>query len=65
MATQNTIQFFFIAPDGTDITGTEQIHGYQFQDFFDCDIETATADTLRAAYKGVDCDGVGVTWKEG
>jgi hypothetical protein len=54
MTTDNNITLTWINPNGDDLTG------YRFADFFDCDIETATAAELTAAYKCADCDGIEV-----
>jgi hypothetical protein len=57
-----TITFRFVDRAGRDITGADEVQGYTFRDFFDCDIATATDAELSAAYKGADSDGVGVRW---
>lgn len=54
----------FIDRHGRDVTGTEEVAGYTFQAFFECDIDTANLDDLMQGYKGPDCDGIGVAWSE-
>lgn len=65
-----TVTFRFIDHTGLDVTGSEAVQGYHWADYFDgaiqkvVDAETVEqADTLlRAAYKGCDCEGIGVRW---
>lgn len=63
------ITFRFVDRNGTDITGTETVTGYAFRDFFapgaaDADGTPATVRAaLTSAYRGRDCDGVGVEWE--
>lgn len=54
--------FRFIDQSGEDITGTSEVAGYFFRDFFDRGLANATHEELVAAYRGPDIDGIGVVW---
>jgi hypothetical protein len=60
----NRSRFRFVDADGRDITGTDEVVGYNVQDFFNCDVQGATEQELAAGYKGADSDGIGVRWVE-
>jgi hypothetical protein len=64
MATVEGREFCFINGSGDDVTGTEEVAGYLVQDFFTCDIRTATDEEIRATYKGPDSEGIGVRWMD-
>lgn len=59
--------------EGRDVTNTEAVLGYNVQDFFDTpldEIQNSRApgevrSLLRAAYRGRDVDGIGLTWEVG
>ena len=66
------IEYKFIDRTGKDVTGTEEVAGYHWADFFrgSDDWACSTATTLEeadrkmaAAYKGRDIDGIGVRWR--
>ena len=64
------VRFIFTDTSGRDISGTDEVDGYHWADYFDEAIQNvAQADSLGAAdallnsaYKGPDADGVGVRW---
>ena len=65
-----TVDFRFIDRGGRDVTGTAEVAGYHWADYFGEAMENvAQADSvgaadalLHAAYKGPDSDGIGVRW---
>lgn len=67
------VRMQFIDRHGRDVTGTEEVDGYRFQDYFTSNIEatlteacgdrTTANEWLRSAYLGPDSDGIGVRWE--
>lgn len=66
----STTTFRFIDRDYQDVTDTDVVHGYVFQDYFDANLGEITnsrapgeiRSLLAASYKGPDVDGIGVLW---
>jgi hypothetical protein len=54
------VRFVFVDQRGRK--GVRRPDGRLVRDYFDCDLESATLDELRAAYKGPDEEGIGVEW---
>lgn len=55
--------FRFVDEDGRAIGNRANLDGYTFRDYFPgVDLGTATPEELAAAYLGVDCDGIAVSW---
>lgn len=57
----STFIFEFVTRDGKPASATDT-QGYFVRDYFDCAVDDATAEELATAYKGPDCDGIGVRW---
>jgi hypothetical protein len=44
------------------IVDAEKADGRLIREYFDCDLESATVDEIKRAYKGRDNEGIGVEW---
>ena len=65
-----TVDFRFHDAANRDVTGTDEVAGYHWADYFGDAMEDVLAAKsvddadrlLKAAYKGSDVDGIGVVW---